>query len=910
MTMHDERTRALESAAVSRPQSPTEGAGPARAHASRIEYASWLSDEILLVVGSFDADDVEPVEACLVVCGRPVRLDARWMACQAGDGAGDGGRSGKLGVIRLPARDAQAALRGHLAIRTAAGPRPLEPPELSQALTDLPTLLRSGFAALDAETRARIIDLITGAVADSAAGARLSRNLFLVREALRERLPRCEAAGDDPQTFRVDSLMAVDDRTFYVKGWVGDGGGEVMQLTAVSPEGSRAELLDQMFHHARPPGVTPGSRTSPRESRATTGFISRFVVGAPSLLAVGWVVEMRTAAGDALEVMASPVLRDIAAVRNAILEDLAHEEFPATNLLRHHVSPAIKRLHERLRATAEVARVVEYGAPAGSPDVSIVVPLCGRTDLLEQQLAQFAHDPEISRTDLIYVLDSPALGGPLYRSAIHLFQLYRVPFRIATLKRSVGETLARHAGVALAHGRLLLLLDADVLPDRPGWIGKMMRFYDSTPEIGALGVKLLYEDDSLAHAGIGFSRSLEPWPWEKLHYFRGLSRYLPAANMPRPVPAVSAACLMLDRSLYHDVGGLRGSYVSGDYEDCDLCFRLADGGRQNWFLPAVELYHLDLHTDSGPPRRLAEEYDRWLHTSLWNRQTEAAMSRYGSAPPAEPRQGGSDQGAGGRDAANVLAAGQVNVRPIKQLLEQEPSRVIRDVSPADLMFRTDPGRYFRWGMEALRCIRLAMLAAGRESVTSILDFASGHGRVLRVLKAAFPEARITACDLDRDAVDFCARLFGATPVYSSEDLRQIRLDGTFDLIWCGSLLTHVNQDCWVALLELFNSVLAPDGILLFTTHGRRIAYLLREQSLDVGLPGELVDGTLKDYERDGFGYRDYVTQRNYGISLASPSWVCRQLERLSSLRLLTYTEAGWYYHQDAVGCQRVGEVSQ
>ena len=60
-------------------------------------------------------------------------------------------------------------------------------------------------------------------------------------------------------------------------------------------------------------------------------------------------------------------------------------------------------------------------------------------------------------------------------------------------------------------------------------------------------------------------------------------------------------------------------------------------------------------------------------------------------------------------------------------------------------------------------------------VKRILDLPCGHGRVLRYLSAAFPEAEITACDIMREGVDFCASTFGAIPVYSQDDPQQIPL---------------------------------------------------------------------------------------------------------------------------------------
>lgn len=85
-----------------------------------------------------------------------------------------------------------------------------------------------------------------------------------------------------------------------------------------------------------------------------------------------------------------------------------------------------------------------------------------------------------------------------------------------------------------------------------------------------------------------------------------------------------------------------------------------------------------------------------------------------------------------------------------------------------------------------------MSAAQRSEPSSILDFGCGYGRVLRVLRNEFPDARITACDVDRGAAEFCAQTFGATAVYSSTDPSEVRLGGKFDLIWVGAVFTHID----------------------------------------------------------------------------------------------------------------------
>src|SRR6516225_708731 len=107
------------------------------------------------------------------------------------------------------------------------------------------------------------------------------------------------------------------------------------------------------------------------------------------------------------------------------------------------------------------------------------------------------------------------------------------------------------------------------------------------------------------------------------------------------------------------------------------------------------------------------------------------------------------------------------------------------------MFSGDREAYLSVGRSALRCINVSLMVAGieAETIRTILDLPCGHGRVLRHLREAFPAANITASDLRRDAVDYCAKTFGARPLYSDEDVARIALaPNSFDLIWVGSLL--------------------------------------------------------------------------------------------------------------------------
>jgi SAM-dependent methyltransferase len=250
---------------------------------------------------------------------------------------------------------------------------------------------------------------------------------------------------------------------------------------------------------------------------------------------------------------------------------------------------------------------------------------------------------------------------------------------------------------------------------------------------------------------------------------------------------------------------------------------------------------------------------------------------------------------------------------LKQLYDLDIEGVPSEISPNDGMLEGNLRHYFAVGQSALRCIKLAMLAAGKDQFWNILDFGSGFGRVLRVLKAAFPGAELAACDLSRDAIDFCARTFGAEPIQSNEDVSRIQITNKFDLIWCGTLLTNVDSAQFSALLQLFDSLLVDNGVLVFTTHGPFVAHRIRTGACTYGLSPNLVPALVNEYDTIGFGYENYPEEvltrlgvKRYGISLSTPSWVCRQIGYLPNLRLLTYTEKAWDDHQDSIACMKYG----
>jgi GT2 family glycosyltransferase len=272
----------------------------------------------------------------------------------------------------------------------------------------------------------------------------------------------------------------------------------------------------------------------------------------------------------------------------------------------------------------KVEGVDQYGDAPSSPEVSIIVPLYKRIDFVEHQLAQFGRDPEVASADLIFMLDSPELAPELGRLVPALSELHGVPFRVARTALNAGYATVNNLGVELAHGATVLLLNSDVIPSEPGWLGRLQAFHRATDKIGALGPKLLFEDESLQHAGMYFERQGATGLWANRHYFKGFSRSMIAANVSRPVPAVTGACMMVDRDLYTEVGGLSDAYIEGGFEDSDFCIRLIEAGRQNWYMADVELFHLEAQS-YRTEFRVADVYNAWLQTHLWGGRIEQIM---------------------------------------------------------------------------------------------------------------------------------------------------------------------------------------------------------------------------------------------------------------------------------------------
>jgi SAM-dependent methyltransferase len=219
--------------------------------------------------------------------------------------------------------------------------------------------------------------------------------------------------------------------------------------------------------------------------------------------------------------------------------------------------------------------------------------------------------------------------------------------------------------------------------------------------------------------------------------------------------------------------------------------------------------------------------------------------------------------------------------------------MVRDIAPKDAMFDGDSAHYLGVGLSALKAIEAAL--EGSAPPRRILDLPCGHGRVTRLLRARFPQAAIAVSDIDHDGVAFCARHFGATGIPSDGEFRGLDLGRPFDLIWVGSLLTHLSPLMARRMLDCLVRHMAPGAALVVSSHGRHVAERLREW--DYGLGPARARAVLRGHDRDGYGYRDYPGSTGYGVSLIRRDWLDAAL-RDSPLRLAAHVERGWDDHQD------------
>src|SRR5204863_5138565 len=143
--------------------------------------------------------------------------------------------------------------------------------------------------------------------------------------------------------------------------------------------------------------------------------------------------------------------------------------------------------------------------------------------------------------------------------------------------------------------------------------------------------------------------------------------------------------------------------------------------------------------------------------------------------------------------------------------------------------------------------------------------------VTRHLKSYFPEARIIASDLYEARWSFCANAFGVEGAQSAESFDDLSFDAPIDLLFAGSLLTHLPEPIFRSFFRFLSRSLSDTGIAVVTTQGRHAEWV-QHNKYEYIEPDRFAMAE-KDVLASGFGYVDYnahwmdtvwVNQENYG----------------------------------------------
>ena len=225
----------------------------------------------------------------------------------------------------------------------------------------------------------------------------------------------------------------------------------------------------------------------------------------------------------------------------------------------------------------------------GEPLVSIIIPNKDQSEALKKCLDSIREKTSYRNYEIIIVENNS--------EEPETFAFYKKiageKIKIVTWEGEFNYSAINNFGVRHARGDYLLLLNNDVEIINGDWLTEMLS-HCQRKEVGIVGAKLYYPDNTIQHAGIiigigGVAGSV----------FVGLPRafsgYLHKASIQLDLSAVTAACMLVKRSVFEQVGGLEEK-LKVAFNDVDFCLRVREKGYLVVYDPYAELYHYESKT--------------------------------------------------------------------------------------------------------------------------------------------------------------------------------------------------------------------------------------------------------------------------------------------------------------------------
>ena len=215
------------------------------------------------------------------------------------------------------------------------------------------------------------------------------------------------------------------------------------------------------------------------------------------------------------------------------------------------------------------------------PRCSVIIPVHNRMSLTRQCLNTLLEGhPESVDFEIIVVDDAST------DSTQQLLTDCRERVRVVTHAMNTGFAAACNDGVSAASGEYLVFLNNDTIPNA-GWLDALVRYAEGHPDAAVVGSKLLFPNDTIQHAGVVICQDLYP-----RHLYAGFSSDHPAVNKSRRFQVVTAACMLVRREPFEEVGGFDTAFRNG-LEDVDLCLCLGERGFEVHYCHESVLYHLE-----------------------------------------------------------------------------------------------------------------------------------------------------------------------------------------------------------------------------------------------------------------------------------------------------------------------------
>jgi O-antigen biosynthesis protein len=279
--------------------------------------------------------------------------------------------------------------------------------------------------------------------------------------------------------------------------------------------------------------------------------------------------------------------------------------------------------HRRADARPQPRPVPAPMLPTALPRVSILIPTRNQVHLLRTCLESLGALTDYPDVELIVIdngSDEPDalayLATLRARPGVQVLPMPLRPFNFSALNNRAAEQ---------ASGELLLLLNNDIEVIEPHWLRAMVA-QALRAGVGAVGARLLYPDRTLQHGGVvlGLGRDGVASP-----AFKGLPLAAPGpagrAQCLQAYSAVTAACLLVRKSLYQQVGGLDETHLAVAYNDVDFCLKLRAAGLRNLWTPQATLIH---HESVSRGRdATAANSDRFATEAAWMRERWGAALR-------------------------------------------------------------------------------------------------------------------------------------------------------------------------------------------------------------------------------------------------------------------------------------------